>query len=973
MKPTDPFFKLKQSLDGDVFTDQVQKVIYATDASSYREIPMAVTRPKNKEDIRKIIDFARQMGTSVIPRAGGTSLAGQVVGSGIVVDISKYLNKIGELNVEERCIEVEPGVVLAELNQFLLTYGFQFAPETSTANRCCIGGMLGNNSCGLHSLIYGSTREHILEVEGILPDGSDVTFGELSTEEFQAKCSGNPELLETKIYQNIQETLTDKFNQQEIRNEFPDPKVTRRNNGYALDVLLETDPFTGNGKPFNLCKLLAGSEGTLLFVTKIRLNLIPLPPKFQGLVCAHFNTLEDSFYGNIVALRHLPDAIELTDDIILNCTLENIEQRKNRFFIEGNPKAILTIEFSANSEEEIQEKARILEEDLRKEGYGYHFPLFTENENIKKIWELRKAGLGLLSNIPGDKRNVTVIEDTAVAPDYLPDYIREFNQIIARYGLTCVYYGHIATGELHLRPLLNLKDPDDVKIYHSLAREVAGLVKKFRGSLSGEHGDGRLRGEFIPLMLGQHNYETIRKLKYTWDPQNILNPGKIVDTPPITQDLRLLMGQPSFKANTLFDYAPHGDLLRSVEMCNGSGDCRKSNLIGGTMCPSYMATRDENKSTRARANVLREYLTRPQNENVFDSEEILQVLDLCLSCKACKSECPSNIDMAKFKAEFLQQYYDRHGFPMRSLLIAYLPRINKLGMAFRSITNLITGARLFKKAIGFTTERKIPELSKLSLRKWYRKPILLENDKNGKVYLFADEFTNFNESHIGIKAILLLNKLGYEVVIPKHLESGRTYLSKGLLRKAKQIANNNVSRLSKIVSDESPLIGIEPSAILAFRDEYPELVDSKLQGKAKKLAKNALMLEEFLVQEMEKGRIKPDQFTTKKRVIKLHGHCQQKAVASTLPTRKMLELPANYTVQEIKSGCCGMAGSFGYEKEHYLLSMQIGELDLFPAIRKTTSEEIIAAPGTSCRHHIEDGTGRKVLHPVEVLWDAVVK
>jgi Fe-S oxidoreductase len=433
------------------------------------------------------------------------------------------------------------------------------------------------------------------------------------------------------------------------------------------------------------------------------------------------------------------------------------------------------------------------------------------------------------------------------------------------------------------------------------------------------------------------------------------------------------MGQSHFKANTLFDYAPHGDLLRSVEMCNGSGDCRKSNLIGGTMCPSYMATRDEDKSTRARANVLREYLTRPQKENVFDSEEVLQVLDLCLSCKACKSECPSNIDMAKFKTEFLQQYYEKHGFPMRSLLIAYLPRINRLGMVFRSITNLITSTSLFKKAIGFAPDRKIPELSKLSLRKWYRKPILLGNGKIGKVYLFADEFTNFNESHIGIKTILLLNKLGYEVVIPKHMESGRTFLSKGLLRKAKQIANFNVNHLSGIISAEIPLIGIEPSTILTFRDEYPELVDSNLQEKARSLSKNALLLEEFIFREMAKGNIKSEQFCMETKVIKLHGHCQQKAVASTLSTKKMLELPANYAVQEIKSGCCGMAGSFGYEKEHYELSMQIGELDLFPAVRKARQEEIIAAPGTSCRHHIEDGTGRKVMHPVEVLWEAVLK
>ncbi|HEY3371292.1 MAG TPA: FAD-linked oxidase C-terminal domain-containing protein [Prolixibacteraceae bacterium] len=974
MKPTDLFFPLKQSLAGDVFTDQVQKVIYATDASSYREIPQAVTRPKNKEDIRQIIYFAKQAGTSVIPRAGGTSLAGQVVGPGIVVDISKYMNKIGEFNIAERWIEVEPGVILAELNQFLFSHGLQFAPETSTANRCCIGGMLGNNSCGLHSLIYGSTREHILEVEGILSDGSDVTFKALTSHEFVAKCEGDTQLLETKIYRNIRKTLADTFNQKEIRDQYPDPKVTRRNNGYALDMLLETDPFTSNGKPFNFCKLLAGSEGTLVFVTKIRLNLIALPPKYQGLVCAHFNSLEDALYGNMIALRHKPDAIELTDEIILNCTLENIDQRKNRFFIQGHPKAILTIEFSSESEDEIQKKANALEEDLRKKGLGYHFPLFTDRESIKKIWELRRAGLGLLSNIPGDKRSVTVVEDTAVAPDYLPSYINEFNKMLVRYGLACVYYGHIATGELHLRPLLNLKDPGDVKIYQSLAREMAELVKKYRGSLSGEHGDGRLRGEFIPLMLGKHNYELIRTLKHTWDPHNILNPGKIVDTPPITKDLRLLMGQPQFKTNTLFDYAPHGDLLRSVEMCNGSGDCRKSNLIGGTMCPSYMATRDEDKTTRARANALREYLTRSQKANVFDSPEVLQVLDQCLMCKACKSECPSNVDMAKFKSEFLQQYYDIHGFPIRSLLIAYLPQINRLGMKLRPITNLITASKLFKRAIGFATERNIPALSAMTLQDWKRKqPESVERKPNGRVFLYSDEFTNFNESHIGIKAILLLNKLGYEVSLPRHLESGRTYLSKGLLRKARKIATFNVLRFSKIVTDETPLIGIEPSTILTFRDEYPELVEKSLQEKAKTLAKNSLMLEEFIVREMEKGNIRSDQFCRDQKTIRLHGHCQQKAVASTLPTRQMLQLPVNYTVQEIKSGCCGMAGSFGYEKEHYQLSMQIGELDLFPAVRNSTQNEIIAAPGTSCRHHIEDGTGRKVQHPVEVLWDALLK
>jgi Fe-S oxidoreductase len=718
--------------------------------------------------------------------------------------------------------------------------------------------------------------------------------------------------------------------------------------------------------------LIAGSEGTLVFVTKIRLNLVPLPPKYQGLVCAHFNSLEDSFFGNIIALRHSPDAIELTDDVILNCTLENIEQRKNRFFIKGDPKAILTIELSANSEEELHEKAKKLEEDLRLSGYGYHFPFFTEKDSIRRIWELRKAGLGLLSNIPGDKRNVTVIEDTTVAPEFIPDYIKEFNQIIDQYGLSCVYYGHIATGELHLRPLLNLKDPKDVEVYQALAGDVARLVKKYRGSLSGEHGDGRLRGEFIPLMLGQHNYELIRNLKYTWDPQNILNPGKIVDTPPITKDLRLLMGQQTFKAPTLFDYSPHGDLLRSVEMCNGSADCRKNAISGGLMCPTYMATRDEDKSTRARANILREYLTHPKNKNIFDSKEVMQILDLCISCKACKSECPSNVDIAKFKAEFLQQYYDRNRIPLRSLMVAFSPELNRWGRIIRPLANSLLRSRAFKKMIGFESKRDMPELARRTLKNWYSAEPKY-NHKNGKVYLYADEFTNLNESEIGIKAILLLNKLGYEVMIPEHVESGRTYISKGLLRKAKKLANKNVALLSELISDSVPLIGIEPSAILTFRDEYPDLVDKNLQEKAKSLAKNALLFDEFLAKEIENKNIDADLFTSNSKVIWLHGHCHQKVTASTLPTKKMLELPANYVVNEIKSGCCGMAGSFGYEKEHYKLSMQIGEINLFPAVRDAADSEIIAAPGTSCRQQIKHGTGKIAFHPIEVLWDALLK
>ncbi|MEN6454010.1 MAG: FAD-linked oxidase C-terminal domain-containing protein [Prolixibacteraceae bacterium] len=1013
MKKNDPFIPLKQVLQGDLYTDNVQRVLYATDASSYREIPQAVCKPKSKEDIRAVIEFARKNNTSVIPRAAGTSLAGQVVGSGIIVDISKYMNKILEFNPEERWVIVEPGVNLSELNQFLAPHGLQFGPETSTANRCCIGGMVGNNSCGLHSLIYGSARDHILEADCIMADGSEVFFEELTREEFIAKCSGDPGRLETKIYRNLNQILSDPVNQKAIRKDYPDPKVKRRNNGYALDVLLETDPFSGNGVKLNVCKLLAGSEGTLAFSIRLKLNLIPLPPCYKGLVCAHFSSLEDAYQGNLIALKYHPGAIELMDDIIMGCTRENIDQRKNRFFIQGDPKAMLMIEFARETEEELLETTAAMEKDFLTHGLGYHFPLVRRADNIKKVWALRTAGLGLLSNIPGDKRSTTVIEDTAVAPEYLADYMKEFDELLKKYGLDCVKYAHIATGEIHLRPLLNLKDEADVELYHTLAADTARLVKKYRGSLSGEHGDGRLRGEFIPFMLGPHNYQLIKELKNVWDPQNVLNPGKIIDTPPITENLRYLIEQHR-EFRTTFDFSGQQGFLRAIEYCNGSADCRKSAAIGGTMCPTYMATKDEDKTTRARANILREFLSRSNKANPFDHQEILQVLDLCISCKACKAECPSNVDMAKLKAEFLQHYHEIHGIPFRSLLVGYMPQLYRAGRIFRPLTNWITDTDLFKRTIGFTPERHVPRLSKQTLRQWdkrraenqrtehedtktqkndQKQPSLIIPDHNksaaqapsasiipdqnksasskGKVYLFADEFTNENESDIGIKAILLLNRLGYEVAIPRHRESGRTFLSKGMLKKAQQIANENVVLLRQLVSDKTPLVGIEPSAILAFRDEYPDLVSNPLRDDARRLAGCALMLDEFIVSEFEKGRIDRSLFTTESKTIRLHGHCQQKAVASTAPTKKMLSIPLNYSVSEIPSGCCGMAGSFGYEKEHYDLSQKIGELVLFPEVRKAEPEVLIAAPGTSCRHHILEGTGRKALHPVEILYEAL--
>lgn len=951
--------------------------MYATDASAYREFPAAVAFPEDKEDIRTLLQYARHKGYSLIPRGAGTSLAGQVVGNGIVVDVSRYMNRVLEINPEERWVRVEPGVVLDELNLVLKPYKLFFAPETSTSNRCVIGGMIGNNSSGLHSLVYGTTREHLQSVKCLLSDGSEAEFSELDQEGFEHKCSLDS--LEGSIYRQIRDLLSVKENRDLVRHEYPDPQVNRRNTGYALDELMDCSIFgENNEKPFNFCKLIAGSEGTLNIITEAKLNLEPLPPAHKGLVCVHVESVMEAIRGNLVALRNNPAAVELMDDKILALTRENIEQRKNRFFVKGDPGAILIIEFTAGSQEELKEKADKLEQDMRGEGLGYHFPFIT-GADIKKVWNLRKAGLGVLSNLPGDARPVSVIEDTSVKPELLEPYIEEFNQILEKYKLECVYHAHISVGELHLRPILDLKKKEDVELFRTIARETALLVKKYKGSLSGEHGDGRLRGEFIPLMTGEEIYQWFREIKKAWDPGGIINPGKITDTPPMDSHLRYEPGKSVRDIPTIFDFSEAGGILRAAEKCNGSGDCRKSELMGGTMCPSFMASRDEHTTTRARANILREFLSNSTKKNPFDHPEIYEVLDLCLSCKGCKAECPSNVDMAKLKAEFLQNYYDTHWIPVRTRLIAYITSINRLGSALPGLFNFFAShpflSRQLKTVLGFAKERSIPLLGKQTLRKWARRNLKeltagLPADAP-RVHLFVDEFTNYNDTAIGQDAIRLLIRLGYRVDLPACAESGRTFISKGLLRTARSKARKNIQLLYGIVNEKAPLLGIEPSAILGFRDEYPDFFRGTDKAKAMELAKYSFTVEEFLMREMQAGRIKKDSFTSEKKHIRLHGHCQQKAVASTAPDLFILSYPENYTIDEIPSGCCGMAGSFGYEKEHFQLSMKVGELVLLPEVRRSPEEVIIAAPGTSCRHQIKDGTGRKALHPVEILYQAL--
>lgn len=965
--------ELASMIEGDFFTDDTMRILYATDASAYREMPLAVAIPKTEEDIKKIISFAHTNKTSLIPRTAGTSLAGQVVGNGIIVDVSKNFTKILELNTEKNWVRVQPGVIRDELNMFLKPHGLFFGPETSTANRAMIGGMVGNNSCGSNSVVYRSTREHLLEVKAILSDGTEAEFKTVDNDTFHAKCE--MESLEGKIYKNIRNILSNYDNQQEIRKQFPKKSVERRNTGYAIDMLLEKAPFVAGMPDFNFCELIAGSEGTLAFITEIKLNVVPLPPKETGLLCIHFNSIDESLRANLIALKYKPSASELIDHYILECTKDNIEQSKNRFFVQGDPGAILVIEFVKNTREEIVEICKAVEAEMRAANLGYHFPLLFGNDT-KKIWTLRKAGLGLLGNLPGDAKAVPVIEDTAVDVNDLPAYIREFNEILIKYNLHAVHYAHAGSGEIHLRPIINLKTEEGNQLFKTIAQEIAILVKKYDGSLSGEHGDGRLRGEFIEQMVGPKNYALLKEVKNTWDPQHIFNPNKIVDTPPMNTMLRYTPGQQTPTFNTIFRYH-NQDVLQHAEQCNGSGDCRKTHLSGGTMCPSFMATRNEKDTTRARANILREFLTNSNKVNRFNHKEIYEVMDLCLSCKACKSECPSNVDVAKLKAEFLQQYYDTNGVPFRSKLIANFTNSAKLGALLPGVYNFFmtnkTISTVIKKMSGFAIDRSMPQMHKSTLQSWYKKHQRQPGKNSRTIYLFCDEFTNYNDTPIGIKAVLLLEKLGYDVIIPKHIESGRAWLSKGLIRKGKEIANKNISLLKDIISNESPLIGIEPSAILTFRDEYIDLANDDQLEAAKQLSKNVFLIDEFIAAEIKNGTIKTEQFTTVEKQILLHGHCQQKSLSNLSNTAEILSTPKNYTVQTIASGCCGMAGSFGYEKEHYDLSMQIGELVLFPAVRNKKSESVIvAAPGTSCRHQIKDGTHIKALHPVEILYDALV-
>ena len=979
----------------EVLTDSLHKIAYSTDASTYREIPQGVAYPETEDDIVELIRLAKDRHTCLIPRAGGTSIAGQVVGNGIVVDISKNFNKILEINADEKWVKVQPGVVRDELNFALKPYGLFFSPETSTSNRCCIGGMVGNNSCGTHSLVYGSTRHHVLQLKGFLSDGF----------RFDTSVRGDSPI-EKKIYEQLEGWQEDDSTRKLIEDNYPDKSLQRRSCGYAIDECLglnaqelsENHPKSNANAnaDIDLCKLICGSEGTLCFITEIKLSLDPIPPKETMVLCAHCNFLEDSFEANLVALKYHPVAVELMDGRILELSKGNVEAQNNRFFVEGDPAALIIAEFNGP---EMDKQADALEQELIANANSQHKPLAytctrVYGKDVSRVWALRKAGLGVLSGMKGDAKPIGVIEDTAVAPERMPAYMKDFREMLKRLNITsCVFYGHISTGELHLRPIINIKTAEGLKQFRQVAEETAKLVKKHKGSLSGEHGDGRLRGEFIPLMYGEEVYQLMREVKKTWDPDGVFNMNKIVNAPGMDEWLRFNVGQKYAIEDTItyFNWRAAFDecnvegasgvrsqahaLMCSIEQCNGAGECRKSNLIGGTMCPAFKVSRDELNVTRARANILRECLT---NGKGFESPEIKEILDSCLACKGCRSECPSNVDMTRIRAEILQQIYNRKGIPLRSFAVARMTMVERMGHWVLPIYNLMASwkfsSNIIKRIIKFSTERDIPTLSRKTMRTLVKIESSREPIANAKVYLFADEFTNYLEAELGLTFSKLLMRLGYQVEIPEHVESGRAAVSKGNLKLAKKFAMKNVSKLKDIVTEEIPLVGIEPSCILTFRDEYPDLVPTEMRNNAQALAKNCLLYDEFLLREIKAGRISASDFKDDEVEIWLHGHCHQKALVGVDKTASVLQTLTGAKVNVIPSGCCGMAGSFGYEKEHYKTSLEIGEMVLFPTVRKAVKNAdgviptIVAAPGTSCRQQILDGTGVKAVHPIDIMY-----
>jgi len=946
--------ELSRRVAGDVRFDDFTRVLYSTDASIYQMMPIGVVVPRSREDVLVTLDLAQQYDTPVLPRGAGTSQAGQAVNHAVVLDFTRHMDRVLEVNAEERWARVEPGIVIDQLNRELRPLGLHFPIDPSTANRACIGGTIGNNGSGGHSLLYGITSDQVKELKVALSDATEATFGPVDARELAERFSGDN--LEAHIHREVWRTAQE--NREEIERRFP--RIQRHVGGYALDALL------GDG-PVNMSRLVVGSEGTLCVITEAKVNLEPLPA-MKALAVAQFHSVFEAMEATVPILKHGPSSVELMDGFLLEQCRRSPSFARRLYFLEGEPGAILTVEFYGESEEELKAKLERLREDLLRRRLAYTCTSVLDSAEQANVAAVRKASFGLLASVRGDAKAIPFVEDTAVAPEALAEYISRFDQVVANHGTKAGYYGHAGVGCLHIRPFVNLKTVDGVKQMVSIAEAIGDLVLLYGGALSGEHGDGIARGVWTEKMYGPRLYRAFQRVKRAFDPSGIMNPGKIVDCPPMGANLRFGPGYHTSEPETVLDFSRDHGYAGAAEMCSGVGACHKRGE--GYMCPSFMATREEEHSTRGRANLLQATLSGVLPPETFTSERMYEALDLCLACKSCKSECPSGVDMAKLKYEFLASYYQVHDVPFRARLFARVADLNRLGCRLAPFSNWalrFPPLRLLMHLFpGIHWARRFPPFARPTFSRWFSKRNPQGDGRRGKVALFNDTFMNHNYPSIGKAAVDVLEKAGFEVVLAGNRCCGRPMISKGLLEEARELAQYNVRALHQYVAEGIPIVGCEPSCLLTLRDEYPDLVPGK---ETTEVARNSYMIEEFLLELHKRGELELDFTDLKKRVL-FHGHCYQNALVGTGPALQVLRLPPGYQVEETDAGCCGMAGAFGYEKEHYQTSLEIGRQRLFPIIEAHPDWELVVM-GVSCRQQVEHGTGRPARHLVEVLRDAL--
>jgi FAD/FMN-containing dehydrogenase/Fe-S oxidoreductase len=958
---------LTAAMDGEVRADDVSRLLYATDASPYEMLPVAVAFPRSSADIQAIVRLSSTHGVPLTPRAAGTSLAGQTVGPGLIVDTGRYLTELRDLDTDTGHVTVDPGVVRDSLNARIAKTGWLFGPDTSTSNRAMLGGMVGNNSCGSYSIRYGTTRDNVEWIDTVLADGETVRLQSMSREQWQQAASQSSHF--GAILRRLQQIVG--THADAIRQAWPREDIIRRNTGYPLDDLANSWLGHNPERDPDLARFFCGTEGTLGLMTQCRLKLHRIN-RYRRVVVSHFQTLEEALQATVAIVPFAPAAVELLDKRILDLASLNIEQQRNRSFIQGDPGALLITEFLGDDEAELAATIERCITTLEWRNWGYAHPVVTPTQ-VAQVWELRKAGLGVLMGSPGDVKPVTLVEDTAVSVEDLPAFIRDFQRIMAAHHTDCVYYAHASVGELHMRPEMDLKDRSNIPTAIRIAEDVADLVRRYRGALSGEHGDGRLRAPFLDRALGAPMVALLADTKRAFDPRGLFNPGVIVDPDPFEANWRY---HETYRQNdfpTEFRYEAAGGMQRAVESCNGAGVCRRPS--GGTMCPSYMVTLEERESTRGRANLFR-HLIQQGPQALYTSDALHDALQMCVSCKGCKSDCPASVDMATLKAEFEQGWMDHHGTPLASRLIAEVTELTaavQVTPAAVRLWNRIQSGGLFRRisrtVLGVSDKRSLPLVAQRSFfQQWQGLPA--PDPRLGRVLLFVDEFTDRYEPELGLQAATVLRAGGWEVIAPVVGPSGRSWFSKGFVRHGRQCIEDNLRRLEPLLGDVDAIVGVEPSAILTFRDEALNLFDDPdLQALAQRVSEKVMLVDDFIASRHDAGHFHLPASTRRSRFM-VHGHCHQKALVGTGGTQRMLALVGD--VEVLGSGCCGMAGSFGYRADMFETSMKMGELVLFPRVRAREADVVVVAGGTSCRHQIHDGTGTQAIHPVTALYRAII-